>query len=624
MKKILFIIGILICGLYQSQLYYSQNFNTQGLNGWVSTDIDGDTYQWSNVNVSSVSPDFGTGSLLSYSYIVAINAGVTPNNLITSPLINLSTVTASNVFLKYDLATHPDYPEEKYSIYVTTSNDSGAIIAANPVFTETVAVGGFQKKIIDLTSFIGQQVYVSFRHYDCNDQFYLIVDNVEVKTIADKDIALKKVSLDRYGVTNSNYTIKATVTNNGAETINNMTVNWNDGTADHISTIPLVSPLASGHEVIVSHPVSVNYSAVVDKNINVTVTQVNGAADATPTDNSLTASFKTVSQNSPKKVLIEEGTGTWCGYCPRGAVAMNYMDVNFPSDFIGIAVHNYDPMQLDEYDTAAAFSGFPGMNVDRVSLGQEVTNASMISHVNARKNIVVPAQLDASASLAGSTLAFNASATFRTNFTNANFRFAVVLTEDQVKGTAEGYKQTNYYANNAYGPMGGFESLPNPVPAAQMEYNHVGRMLLGGYTGQAGSIPAALTDGQNVNYTFNTTIPATYNAGKMKAVLLLLDASTGEVVNARSFLFGTLGTNDAETNANYLTIYPNPATDYIKVQANHNVDLKFYDASGKLVLEKSNIIPDSPVSVQGLAKGAYIVSMKEKKSKSKTQKLIIK
>ncbi|UKB85656.1 choice-of-anchor J domain-containing protein [Chryseobacterium sp. MEBOG06] len=624
MKKILFIIGIFLFGLYQSQTYYSQNFNTPGLNGWVSTDIDGDTYQWSNMNVSSINPDFGTGSLVSFSYISVINAGVTPDNLVTSPLINLGTVSASNVFLKYDLATHIDYPEEKYSVYVTTSNNSGVITASSPVFTETVAAGGFQKRSIDLTSFIGQQVYVSFRHYDCNDQFYLVVDNVEVKTIADKDIALKKVSLDRYGVTNSNYTIKATVTNNGTETINNITVNWNDGTADHISTIALAVPLASGEETIVNHPVSVNYSSVVDKNIDVTVTQVNGAADATPADNSLTTTFNTVSQNSTKKVLIEEGTGTWCGWCPRGTVAMNYMDINFPDNFIGIAVHNNDPMEVAAYNTGAAFSGFPGMNVDRVFLGESVSTTDMTSYVNERKNIVVPAQLDGSASLSGDQLTFNASATFRTNFTNANFRFAVVLIEDGVKGTIAGYKQTNYYANNAYGPMGGFEGLPNPVPAAQMEYNHVGRMLLGGYTGQAGSIPTTLTDGQNVIYTFNATIPPTYNMGKIKAVVLLLDAGTGEVVNARSFILSSLGTNDAETNANYLTIYPNPAADYIKVQANHNVDLRFYDASGKLVLEKSNVIPDSPVSVQALSKGVYMVSIIEKKSKSKTQKLIIK
>lgn len=320
--------------------------------------------------------------------------------------------------------------------------------------------------------------------------------------------------------------------------------------------------------------------------------------------------------------MVEEGTGTWCGTCPKGIVAMNYLDANYPNDFVGIAVHAYDPMEIYEYKVGADFHFFPTMNIDRAAFGVDVEDAA--SQINARKTLVTPASLDAASSLAGNTLTINAAATFRTYFTNANLRFAVVMVEDDVKGTTADYNQNNGYAGGGFGVMGGYENLPSPVPAAQMTYNHVGRMLLGGYTGQAGSIPAIITDGQTVNYTFTTNIPATYNPAKLKAVLLLLDAATGEVINTRSFLFSTLGTSTAETNANYLTIYPNPTSDYIKVQADYNVDLTFYDAIGRIVLEKSNVVPDSPVSVQRLTKGIYIVSIKEKNSKHKTQKLIIK
>lgn len=622
MKRILTIMGILLFGIHQSQTYYSQDFNTPGLNGWTSTDLNNDGYQWNNESFSSDFPSFGSGSLVSYSYIDATNSAITPNNLITSPLINLSAVTATSVSLEYDMATAPYYPAEKYSVYVTTSNTPATIIASTPVYTETVATGGSQSRSVDLTPYIGQQVYISFRHYDCYDQYALILDNLNVKTVAAKDIALQKVTLDKYGVINTNYSLKATVKNNGTETINNITANWNDGTTDHISTIPLTTPLATGQQATITHTISVNYPSVVEKIINVTITQVNGAADSSPADNTLATSFKTVSQNSPKKVLIEEGTGTWCGYCPRGAVAMHYMDTNYPNDFIGIAVHNGDPMKITDYDNGADFNAFPGMNIDRAVLNASVTNTEMVSQVNKRKILVTPAQLDASSSLAGNVLTFNAAATFRTNFTNANFRFAVVMVEDNVTGTTTGYNQSNYYSGGS--AMGGYENLPNPVPASQMVYDHVGRMLLGGYSGQVGSIPATLTDGQTVNYTFTTTIPTTYNIANMKAVLLLLDATTGEVVNARSFLFNTLGTSTAQTNANYITMYPNPATDYIKVQANYNVDLKFYDATGRLVLEKSQVSPDNRVSVEGLAKGVYLVSIKEKGSEPKTQKLIIK
>ncbi|KPH12623.1 choice-of-anchor J domain-containing protein [Chryseobacterium sp. ERMR1:04] len=622
MNKILLTICILIFGIHYTQTYYSQDFNTPGLNGWTSTDLDGDDEEWENTDASGLNSAFGAGSLVSFSFTNATGP-LTPDNLITSPLINLSTVTATSVTLLYDMMTHPNYPADKYSVYITTSNSPTDIINSTPVYTE-IPTGGFKNKIINLTPYIGQQIYISFRHYDCSDEFYLIIDNIQVKTIADKDVALTKVDLGRYGITNNDYSIKATVKNNGNETLNNITLNWNDGTNDHVSTIALTTPLQSGQEATITHPISVNYPSVVEKTINTIVTLVNGAPDSTPLDNTLPKPFNTVSQNSPKKVVLEEGTGTWCGYCPRGAVAMHDMDTNYPNDFIGIAVHNNDPMQLDEYDSGADFAGFPALHVDRALFNQEVGSSEMANHVNTRKTLVTPAQIDASATLSGNALTITPSATFRTGFSNADFRFSVILVEDDVHGTTSGYNQKNYYSGGALGPMGGYENLPTTVPAAQMTYDHVGRIILGGYTGQAGSIPSILSDGQAASYTFNTTIPATYDTSKIKAVVLLLDATTGEIVNARSFTMNTLGTTEAQTNANYLTIYPNPTTDFIKVQANHNVDLTFYDMSGKLVLQRLNVSPDKNVSVQGLTKGTYLVSIKEKGFETKTKKLIIK
>lgn len=622
MKKILIATGILLFGIHHSQTIYSQDFNTPGLNGWIGTDIDGDGKQWSNVNASSLDPNFGPGSLVSRSYVN--NQALTPNNLITSPLIDLSTATANTV-LSYDLLTVSNDPAEKYSVYVTTSNASGTITASTPVYTETVATGGFQNRVINLTPFIGQQVYVSFRHYDCTDHYYIIVDNIKVKTLADKDAALKKVSIERYGLISTNYSIRATVKNNGAQSINNIKINWNDGTTDHISTIPLAVPLATGQEKTITHNIAVNYPTAGEKNLNVSLVEVNGSPDTTPTDNVLTAKFATVSQNSPKKVVFEEGTGTWCGYCPRGTVGMHNATTNFPNNFIGITVHNGDPMTLPAYDNAADFSGFPSMNVDRSLLGEDV-KPDFSPIINERKTLIVPAALNATSTLSGRTLTLNTSAIFRSNFANANFRFAVVMVEDDVKGTTSGYDQHNYYAGGQLGPMGGFETKPSVIPAAQMTYDHVGRMLLGGYTGQASSIPATITDGQTVGYTFTADIPVAYNITNMKAVVLLLDATSGEIINAAGpfSINGTLGTSATNVTANDVNIYPNPAKDFIKVQAKGKVDLKIFDTSGRVVVEKSGVEPNTEISIQSLIKGAYMVSIQEKGSEPKTKKLIIK
>ena len=66
-----------------------------------------------------------------------------------------------------------------------------------------------------------------------------------------------------------------------------------------------------------------------------------------------------------KKVIVEEATGTWCGWCPRGTVWMDRMANRYPDHFIGIAVHNGDPMTDQEYDDGLNASAFPNAVVNR-------------------------------------------------------------------------------------------------------------------------------------------------------------------------------------------------------------------------------------------------------------------
>jgi hypothetical protein len=293
------------------------------------------------------------------------------------------------------------------------------------------------------------------------------------------------------------------------------------------------------------------------------------------------------------------------------------MTTTYPTQFIGVAVHNgtSDPMKLAAYDTAAGITGFPGMNVDRVIKNESVSQSIMVSHYNARKDLATPATLAASGSVVGNAVTINVSATFRTLFTAANFRLGVIISEDGVHGTAAGYKQTNYYAANANGPMGGFESLANPVPAAQMTYNHVGRALLGGYAGQTNSVPATITDGQTASYTFNYTIPTTGVAANMHAVLVLIDQATGEVVNAKSIVLTTLAADSNNYLKDLVQISPNPASDYFNINNLKGGDysITIYDMLGKAVqtVGNKNVIENETVTIplKGVSTGEYIVNI---------------
>jgi hypothetical protein len=204
----------------------------------------------------------------------------------------------------------------------------------------------------------------------------------------------------------------------------------------------------------------------------------------------------------------------------------------------------------------------------------------------------------------------------------------VIVIEDGVTGTTSAYNQANAYAGGANGAMGGYESLPNPVPAAQMVYDHVGRALLGGYDGQANSVPAVITDGQVVNYTFNYTIPATSTRANMHAVAVLIDQSNGEIVNA---IQGSLsGASIGEVETIGMEVYPNPATDVVNVKFVGNggdYQIAITDLAGRQVASTSLVNASGAQSVAlpiaEFSAGNYLVTI-AKDGASYTQNLIVK
>ena len=454
-----------------------------------------------------------------------------------------------------------------------------------------------------------------FRFRAVNSYGYaILLDDISVSPISNNDAAIGDITLNRYSNVNIDNTLSLNVSNIGSAPITSVAVNWNDGTTDHISTIAV--NIAAGANAEVNHPTPVNYAAIVEKNMTVTITEVNGGADGDATNNSGTAKFNTISNTDTKRVLFEEGTGTWCGWCPRGAVAMDNLLATYPNTFIGIAVHNGDPMALTEYNTGAAFGGFPQVNVDRVIKSASVSESLFTSYYNQLKDAIVPFTLSVGASATGSNLTIDAKAVFHTVYTNADYRLGVIIVEDGVTGTASGYNQANYYAGGGSGVMGGYETLPNPVPAAQMVYKHVGRALLGGYAGQAGSVPTAITDGLEASYTFNYTVPATSDITKMHAVVVLIDQADGSIMNAKDVTINqALSVEEQEDLMGYI-VTPNPADDMLQVRfnaTNMKYGVTVTDVLGRTVVKESYGTLFGPqsfsVPVSHLKAGNYIVSV---------------
>ena len=525
---------------------------------------------------------------------------------LTSPSMDFSTATGMG--LKYSCVDDGTYGGNPHSVEVSTDGGS----TWNTIYTHTFNPNIVWEDVTVALANTDNQPDVRFRFkYDDGGSWAtgVAIDDVVVEALPAVEVAVSGVNLVRYAALNANSVLSVDVTNLGANTITSLEIDWNDGMS-HIQTIN--TNIAPGATTSVAHPDAVTYAAAVERTINVSINAANGGPDDDASNNNGQALHNTLSQATNKAVVIEEGTGTWCGWCPRGAVAMDYMVSTYPNDFIGIAVHNGDPMTVTAYDNGADISGFPGCNVDRVLLDASVSQSAFQQYYNDRVNLGVPANIGATVSGTGSSVTIDASATFYTPVSSANFRLGVVIVENGVTGTTSGYAQANYYSGGTTA-MGGYESLPDPVPAAQMVYDHVGRALLGGYSGQAGSVPATITDGTVANYSFNYTVPSTSTRANMKAVVMLLDLTTGEIVNATEVSIAEAGIDNIDEIS--LEVYPNPASDIVNVsfEAEGDYTITITDLAGREVATQSlsNLTGSQKIAVptNDLNSGNYIISV---------------
>jgi hypothetical protein len=365
-------------------------------------------------------------------------------------------------------------------------------------------------------------------------------------------------------------------------------------------------------------------------NLVVTVSNVNGAgADGDPLDDTGTRPINITTVPAANKLVIgEEGTGTWCQWCPRGAVYMDYMQNTYDGYFAGIAVHNNDPMVVLDYDGpfSAFLSGYPGVLVDR---GVEVDPIDMEQDFLTK--VAVPG---AAAMVNGATwdsvnrdLQVSVTYTF-TSSANSNWRVACVLTEDSVTGTGSLYAQSNAYGNNAVGPMGGFENLPQSVPAAQMNYNHVARVIFPNFNGAA-PFPAVVNASDVFTFNFNFTLPVDWEANQVHIVGMLIDDG-GEVDNGskttiaeavtNGFVPGTVivGNEVMQGPDDVVSLYPNPTRDNawltLNLDADVEVEVTLSDLQGR-ELSELNYGPLNggqriALQTSGLAKGLYFVRVR--------------
>lgn len=362
------------------------------------------------------------------------------------------------------------------------------------------------------------------------------------------------------------------------------------------------------------------------------ISNINGAgADDNSNDDTTRIVANPIVPAVGKMVVGEEGTGTWCQWCPRGAVFMDRFEQEYGALdlWAGIAVHNNDPMEVTPYDDGMAFSGFPNAKVDRVST---VDPSGMQPSFETRIQTAPKAVVEVGANFDPNTRVLQVSGTF--DFLSAatsGYKVAFVITEDDVTGTT-GYAQSNAYSGGGQGPMGGYESLPNPVPASQMVYDHVARDIRPSFGGFANSFPGTINQGDQKNVYYTYVLPASWDEDNIHIIILLIapngqidNAGRATIAQAQANGYDGTGVNAgsmvgvdelAQIDASF-KMFPNPTSDKVSLTFNlkneTNVEVMVTDIQGKVIAQRAYGSMNGSSVIEyyaaGLTPGIYMVEI---------------
>ncbi len=562
----------------------------------------------------------GTFTFSAYFYILNNNGGYFNLQAVNPP----GTIWAIEVYFNADgsisisnvqdgLVLTGEYPHNSWFQFEMnidlTANQWEALI-------DGISLGSFSNSNNSVAS-------ADFFPYEANtgNAFYYLDDvsyEYQEPNLFALDAAITSINLPAAGIAGETVAIGGTLKNTGLTTLSSVDISWTNGPDQYTETLDGLS-LASLESM------DFNFSAPVplldgSNTITVNVSNPNGSNDMNPDNDQASANIYAYVPAPGKMILAEEATGTWCGWCPRGAVFMNYMAETYPNHFVGVAVHNGDPMAVPVYDNGLTdfpgFTGFPSVIVDRAEL---IDPAELETTVLPRVETPPAALLlnKAAYDQATGLLTIELEASFQESL-SGDYRLNVAIIEDGVTGTGSGYNQVNFYAGGGAGPMGGYENLPNPVPASQMVYNHVARDILGGYDGAANSLPSSINAGETHSYTFSFSLLPNYEYDQIKIVGMLLnpDGSINNVTETtidEAIANASVNTIDLQSDALQLQLWPNPFNEQLNIRLTlverEEVSLEVLDAYGRSVanrhygLLQGNII--LPFQAQHLPKGLY-------------------
>ena len=179
---------------------FTEGFESGMPSGWTVIDANNDSWTWCLTSAipstwtyyASLSLDWyrtGTNAICSGSFINGVGALTPDEYLVTSQV----TLTSGSTFSFWAAATDASYPADHFGVFVSDNGTSGWTMVNEWTLTgksngeggrasrdgNGAKLGTWHQFSVDLSAFAGQK-YIAIRHFNCNDQYIMCVDDIEL------------------------------------------------------------------------------------------------------------------------------------------------------------------------------------------------------------------------------------------------------------------------------------------------------------------------------------------------------------------------------------------------------------------------------------------------------------
>ena len=185
----------------------SENFENGIPTGWTQIDANNDNYVWehssnpvsyhnSGVNLAGTGHNGSDGYVLSGSYSNASGQAITPDNWLITPSITLNGAATLSFWV---CSQDASYSAEHYGVYISTTdntNTSAFTLLQEWTIGQSREQTAWENHTVNLSAYNGETVYIAFRHFNCNDEFILNLDDVTITVLTnDPTIVANPTSL---------------------------------------------------------------------------------------------------------------------------------------------------------------------------------------------------------------------------------------------------------------------------------------------------------------------------------------------------------------------------------------------------------------------------------------------